>query len=173
MQADYCNQEAAVLEAVEAGRWPQACDAELREHVAQCAICSDVVLVAQLLQKEGQGARSEAVLPAAGLVWWKAQMRAKREAAARAAEPIALVQKAACAFAILSMVTLAVWRWDLVASWFEWMAGIPQAPAFSPDNSWATTFFSNLHGFGLIFLISASACALLTSLVLYLAFREE
>ena len=173
MKDYFCEQESAVLEAVESGRWPQGCDAELRAHVAQCATCGDVVLVARILQQEKRRAEVEAPLPAAGLVWWKAQLRARREAAARAAEPIAWVERAAGLFGVVSLVALALWRWDWVAAWIDWLADLPHSAPFRPGNLWTPGVFSLFQNFGLLIVLSASACLLLASLVLYFAFKEE
>src|SRR6266567_4213721 len=54
MKAYFCEHESAVLEALEWGRWPHGCAAELRAHVARCVICADVVLVARILQPESR-----------------------------------------------------------------------------------------------------------------------
>jgi len=171
---DYlCEQESAVLEAVESGRWPHGCDDELRTHVAQCAICADVVLVSRILQQEKQRAEADAPLPAAGLVWWKAQLRARREAAARAAEPIAWVERAAGLFGIVSLVALTLWRWDLVTTWIDWLADLPHSAPFHPGSLWNPGVFSLFQSFGLLIVLSASVCLLLTSLVLYFSFKEE
>jgi hypothetical protein len=173
MQEYFCEQEAAVLEAVESGRWPQACDPELRAHVSQCSICADVLLVAQTLQRENQWARAEVALPAAGLVWWKAQMRAKREAAERAAEPIAMVEKAAGIFGVLSLIALTIWRWDLVTEWFSWLRDLPNSSAFHPDGLWNSSFLITPQNFGFLTILSAGACLLLASVVLYLSLSKE
>lgn len=173
MQEYFCEQEAAVLEAVESGRWPQACDAELRAHVSRCSTCADVLLVAQTLQRENQWARAEVALPAAGLVWWKAQMRARREAAERAAEPIAMVEKAAGIFGVISLVALAVWRWDLVTEWLSWLADLPHSTAFDPDGLWNSSFLGTTQNFGFLAILSAGACLLLASVVLYCALSKE
>lgn len=173
MKDYFCEQEAAVLEAVESGHWPQACGAELRAHVSRCSICADVLLVAQTLQQENQGARTEAALPAAGLVWWKAQMRAKREAAVRAAEPIAMVEKAAGIFGILSLVALAIWRWDLVADWLAWVADLPHSDAFRPGSLWNSGIFTAVQNLGFLIILSAATCLLLASVVLYFTFSKD
>jgi len=173
MKSNFCEHEGALLEAIEAGRWPLACDRELREHAAVCTICADVALVAQTLQQENQWARDEMAPPAAGLVWWKAQLRAKRESATRAVAPIAIVERAAGIFGVASIAALAVWRWDWVADWFTWFANLsrviaPQAAALpTPDAT------SSLQGFSLLIVLSLSACLLLASVVLYLIFAEE
>ena len=41
-----CELESEVLAAVLQNRWPERVDASLREHVAACAICADVVAIA-------------------------------------------------------------------------------------------------------------------------------
>src|SRR5215472_15943597 len=105
MKAYRCDQEDAVLEAVGSGHWP---DAELRAHAAACPICADVALVAEVLEAENEWIEIEAPLPPAGLVWWKAQMRAKRDAAERAAAPIRLVERVAGIFGVVSLVILAI-----------------------------------------------------------------
>lgn len=173
MQDYLCEHEGAVLEAVESGRWPQACAAELRAHVGRCSICADVLLVAQTLQQESQWAHTEMALPAAGLVWWKAQMRARREAAVQAAEPIAMVEKAAGIFATLSLVVLAVWRWDLVADWMAWVADLPHADMFRPGSLWNSGIFASVQNFGFLVTLSAAGCLLLASVVLYFTFSKD
>ncbi|HEV2349728.1 MAG TPA: hypothetical protein VG028_07785 [Terriglobia bacterium] len=169
----FCEQEASVLEAVESGRWPQACDEELRAHVAGCSICADVLLVAQTLQQENQWARTDVALPAAGLIWWKAQMRAKREAAMRAAAPIAMVEKAAGIFGVLSLVALAIWRWDLVANWLAWLADLPHSAAFRPGSLWNSGIITAVQNFGFLMILSAAACLLLASVVLYFTLSKD
>ena len=173
MKHHFCEQENAVLEAVESGRWPQGCDATLRSHVAQCEICADVVLVARIFQHESQQARAEAPLPAAGLVWWKAQLRAKREAAARAAEPIAWVERAAAIFGVVSLAALTLWQWDWVAAWMGWVADLSHSAPFHPGSLLSPGLFSSFQSFGILIVLSAGACLLLTSIVLYIAFKEE
>jgi hypothetical protein len=173
MKACYCDREAAVFEAVKSGRWPQACDSELRAHALHCSICADVVLVAQIVQQENVWARAEVALPAAGLVWWKAQMRARREAAVRAAEPIAIVESVAAIFVIISLVGLGIWRRDWVASWIAWLADLPHSDAFHPHSLLAPEVITSYQSFSYLILLSLGAGLLLASLVLYLLFTEE
>ncbi len=79
-----CPFEAEVLSAVLQGRWPGNAGAELRAHVEGCLICSEVATVAAVLDGDRSHMRATAVLPSSGRVWWMAQMRARREAAAAA-----------------------------------------------------------------------------------------
>lgn len=96
-----CPFESDVLTAVLQSRWPERVDAELREHAKSCRICSDVAVVADAIEF----AREDSVaaftahdgIPDSGRVWWKAQMRARREALETVARPITAVQVVAFA----------------------------------------------------------------------------
>jgi hypothetical protein len=94
-----CVREAEVVEAVISGRWPAACDPELRSHAMECHICKDIVLVSSALQGERDPAVLKATLPSAGLVWWRAELRARREAARVAERPMKFVHSLAAASA--------------------------------------------------------------------------
>ena len=111
-----CNREHDVLDAVASGRWPERVDEELRGHVASCAICSAVASVAAALQDDRDAAWRDARLPPAGRVWWRAEMRARHDAAVKAAQPIAAAigLAAACAvglmFAFLQVTWPRLWQ---------------------------------------------------------------
>lgn len=173
MRPYFCDQETALLEAIKAGRWPEGCDGELRAHVNECAICADTALVALTLERENRCARAEVAVPAAGLVWWKAQMKARREAVKRASEPIALVESAAGIFGVASLVALVIWRWDWVRNWFAWLTGLPHADAFRPGGLWPKDVLPGFQSFSLFFIVGATACLLLVSLVLYFVLAED
>ncbi len=102
----HCSREADVVAAVGAGRWPDATAASLRAHVAGCAVCRDVADVAMLVGGLEADATLGATLPAAGQVWWRARVRARAEAARRAARPVLAAQAigAACALGLLAAV---------------------------------------------------------------------
>jgi hypothetical protein len=133
-----CEFEADVLSAVIQSRWPDRADSELREHVKTCEICSDVAAVAGAIEY----AREETVpdaLPESGLVWWKAQMRARREAVETAGRPITAIQVAAfaCAMGLMGACIGATSSWfqaALKSGWasvtgFDVKAFIPYATA--------------------------------------------
>jgi hypothetical protein len=83
-----CIREHEVVEAVVSGRWPDACDAELRRHATDCPVCKDVISVAVALHEERDFALFNARVPSAGLVWWRAELRARREATRTAERPM-------------------------------------------------------------------------------------
>ena len=87
-----CAREDELLEALESGRWPDTADATLRAHVDACASCADLLAVAAPLLDEHHALVREAQVPSSAIVWWRAQMRSKREAEQMAAQPITVVQ---------------------------------------------------------------------------------
>lgn len=101
-----CSLEADVLAAVVECRWPHAVEPSLREHAAACPLCSEVLTVASALAPDRHQLKAAPSLPAAGTLWWRAQIRARREAAATAARPLLVAQAVAfvVALAILAMV---------------------------------------------------------------------
>jgi hypothetical protein len=115
-----CNREQDVLDALVAERWPDRADEELRLHVAQCAICSDVLEVAApLLHDRNSASLESARIPSSGAMWWRAQMRARQEAERQATRPIAVAQIVGSVIAIAVMVAVGAvvspWLRDLIA----------------------------------------------------------
>jgi membrane protease YdiL (CAAX protease family) len=101
-----CDREQEIVEAVASGLWPDGCAEDLRNHIASCGVCNDVVVVALALQEERAGALGHVRVPPAGLVWWRAELRARQQAARAAERPMTLIQAFAAAGTI--GVTLAL-----------------------------------------------------------------
>ena len=126
-----CCREQDVLDALTSGRWPERTDDELRDHVATCAICADVVDVAGALLSEVRDDEfGDARIPSSAVMWWRAQMRARQEAAREAARPITVAQVIASLSAIALTITAAV----ALSPWFggllrSWMSGLGAAAA--------------------------------------------
>ena len=109
-----CAHEREVLDLVLADRWPDRCDADTLAHVADCAVCADVVSVA-LAMRDDQALQplESASVPDATLVWWRAQLRAHEEAGRKAARPIAMVQGVGIGIAGVAAISLGrtFWPW--------------------------------------------------------------
>jgi hypothetical protein len=101
-----CSREEDVLDALSARRWPDRCDADLRAHVASCDICADLVDVATALLDDHEVAWRDARVPPSGVVWWRAQLRAREDAARAAARPLAFIQGVAASVAVWLVVAL-------------------------------------------------------------------
>lgn len=131
MSNTWCPREAELWEAITAGRWPDATNTDLWAHVNACATCRDVALVSSSLSSEGTAARREAAPPSAAIVWWRAQMRAKQEAALAAERPIAIFQALAAAIALGVGAALAGWALPWMHAPLAWFAALRDAADLS------------------------------------------
>ncbi len=120
-----CPRQQDVFDAIASRRWPHRVDGQLRIHVAACSLCTDLAEVVAALQQEQEATWEDAVaLPSADVIWWRAQMRARSEAARHANRPMAIVHalSAAC-FAGAAATVLGVagpWLksvWTALAGW--------------------------------------------------------
>jgi len=114
MQINECSREVEVVEAIPSGRWPALNDSELRSHVSGCAVCSEVVIVATELQEQNSAIVSQVRVPSAGLVWWRAELRARREAVRSAERPLTIAHAFAGAAAIGVLLAVLI----QMSSWF-------------------------------------------------------
>lgn len=78
-----CALEPEVLAAADGGPLPES----LRSHVAVCAQCREAMMLRSFLDHEAEGDPQPA-----GLIYWKAQLRARREQAEKAMRPAALAE---------------------------------------------------------------------------------
>src|SRR5262245_23997678 len=108
-----CLHEREVAEAMTAGRWPNGCDPIVVAHADSCASCSEIVTIGGCIYDAAEQDRMDARVPPAGLVWWRAQLRARRELADAADRRITLVQVVAAAVAGGFCFTLGglLWPW--------------------------------------------------------------
>jgi hypothetical protein len=150
-----CERETELVEALTSGRWPDACGEDLRRHAATCVVCADVVVVARALEQESAQARVEMALPAAGLVWWKAQMRARREAAERAAQPIAIVEGLAWVCGVLCLLGTAIWQRRWIEKWLGWFAQTTQSSHFAWSSLWSQGLRTGPWSLALIMVLGA------------------
>lgn len=126
-----CEKEQAVAEALRLHRW----DEDLRAHALGCAICADVVMVASFLESQAAAADpSSEPLPDPGLIYWKAQIQARRDAAARATRPIAIAEKLSWGGGIVAAAAILAWVQPDFLGWLSrvpslWHAALTAAPA--------------------------------------------
>jgi hypothetical protein len=113
-----CRYESEILDAVASGRWPERLSTELHDHVSSCSICSELAMVSAMYRDDFASAMDEVRVPSAGLVWWKSELRARREAVRVASRPITLVAGIAgvSTVAVLALVILTLSKQiDMVA----------------------------------------------------------
>ena len=161
-----CAREQDVLDMLAARRWPGRCEPELEAHIRACAICGDLTAAAAALLDEHESAWGEARVPASGVVWWRAQVRAREEAARAAARPIAFVQGVAASCAVwVAISLLRAFPLQAGPNWRGWATGlVGKLPDFSAAAA-------SVPG-GLPFLIVVGASLVLAPVVLFIGLRE-
>ncbi|MEP6918528.1 MAG: hypothetical protein ABJC89_23000 [Acidobacteriota bacterium] len=113
LEASECVHEAEVLEALAFGRWPDR-GGELSAHVSGCEACADLMVVARALHDDRAAWCRKAQPPAAGMVWWRATIRARAEAVRTVAQPISVLQGIAGACLVGAAAGLATVAWQSV-----------------------------------------------------------
>ena len=73
----------------------------------ECPECGPLVALAQQIRQEFEHTTSTARVPTPEIVWWRAQMRAREEAARKAARPIVFTHALAMAALIGLLVSVA------------------------------------------------------------------
>jgi hypothetical protein len=175
-----CEKEAQVIESVRTGSW----DSELWQHAATCPACSEAALAARVLNEMRAVDLAEARVPDAGLMWWKAQLLAKREAAERVTQPINFVERFAYAWAAVCVIGVCVWQWQALRAWLASLGGssiemgagsIRNFVSRFPPN-WAPGWLAKstyFQGFGLITVLSAGVLLALVAFATYYTRSEE
>ncbi len=108
-----CAHEADVTQAAQSGAW----SVELRSHAAQCPACGDVALVVGALVQERRRPLAGGGVADAGLVWWRAQLKARHKTTERATRPIAGVEILALVFATAAGTLVLAGAWPQLAVW--------------------------------------------------------
>src|SRR5688572_26890787 len=162
MNVHECPREADVLEAVTAGRWPFA--AELQTHAGSCPVCNDLVAVAAAFTEDTHDGLLRADVPPSGVVWWRAQRRARTEAVRTAGRAITFVQVASIIGAIAAALALLGGVTAMSKTWRMWFTNFSDALYFGGVTipSWTPPLLA--------------ACALtlaLAPIALYFAVRED
>jgi hypothetical protein len=106
MTAPECARESEIVDQIAAGQWPDAAPADLRAHAVSCPICADLALAASALHDDAAAViAAPMALPSAGQVWWRAELRARHEAARLAQRPVLAVQVVAAVVVLAALVT--------------------------------------------------------------------
>jgi hypothetical protein len=126
-------------------------------------------IVADAIAAEASIARAEAQPPSSAIVWWRAQMRARQEAARLAEKPITIVHALSIAAGAGLMLSVIGYALAGVKGSVAWLAGVCQsisgaAAGISPDltSRWVSLGFTAM-------LISA----VIASIAAYFIFADE
>ncbi len=164
-----CMRTADVLAAMTAGQEPELSNDELRQHADACESCREMVTVVSALRSERERVRRTTTVPSAGLVWWRAQLRRRQQAALRATAPVTAVHAAA----IVAAVVLAV----VLATSVAPFVGMPSLSGFMPsmaslaEASQALSTQFPLLRYGVM--LGVTAWLILGPVALYFALRRD
>jgi hypothetical protein len=96
MIAERCARERELLDALGRG----FLDSAILEHADECAACNELRVVAGALLDDRAHAMAGAPVPSASTMWWRIQLRQKREAEAAARRSLLIGQAATLVFAL-------------------------------------------------------------------------
>jgi predicted anti-sigma-YlaC factor YlaD len=161
-----CPFESEVVAAAIVGRSPGQFDAELRAHLDACSSCREVGEISRFLSAERGTAQAEAHPPSADLVWWRAQRRARLEAARAAEAPVRTAQLVGVVVAGLVVGVLGWWVFGSLGPLLADLRGLAPAPAdaLRPD---AGPLVRGAAVLGLL------AAVVFLPVALYLVFADE
>jgi hypothetical protein len=166
-----CVREPELLEALFASRWPDACGSDLRTHVAHCQTCADLAAVVRALVEEHHAATADAHVPSSAIVWWRAQLRARKEAERTVNRPMTVVQGLALASCIGLLVALAGATVAVLRGWLPNMTlFVDAAKALVPALPGAATLLTPA---GLLGLAVVALWFVAAPLAVYLAVSDD
>lgn len=166
-----CTHEAAVVDAVLAGRWPQRCDDSVVAHAGSCDICRDVIAIATLMHDDSERSRYDVPVPAAGQVWWRSAIRARMESTEAAMRPMTWMHAITAAVAAGVLLAIATASWPRLAQWGEqaWAAAL----TFFPNPEVASSLAWGLRQSALLGLLGAAVLVLAPLLAIYVALSRD
>jgi hypothetical protein len=117
-----CAREREIESLVTSGHWPQAAAQDLRDHVAACRGCGEMVLLRTAFRGARTAAVSHARPVAPSAIWWRAQLRRRNAAVDRVARPILGAQVFALAVNLAVLGVLVVSQAAHGVHWLSWFA---------------------------------------------------
>ena len=175
-----CKEEMRVIRSARTGFW----DAGLEQHVASCPACSEAAAMARLLNEMRAVDESQCRIPDSGLMWWKAQLLARREAGEDATQPISFVERFSYVLGGVCAIAVCILQWHAIRGWLislgqgGWKMGSAYlgeaaSQAQRVFSSAASTGPNWLTQLGLPVATGAAILGLFTAIAVYLAHLEE
>jgi hypothetical protein len=99
------------------GQWPARADAALQAHVNECDVCGDLAAAAAAILELRDEPVQPVSVPDSSVVWYRAQIHARIDAAAHAARPLRMAQAAG---AVCFLAVALAW-WNAGTSFFGFL----------------------------------------------------
>jgi len=158
-----CPHESDVLDLIAIDQWPARADETLRAHVATCAVCGDLALVATALAGEARTPEEPVRVPDATVIWYGARLLARTDATRRAARPVLVAQGAA--LACVALIAVVGWQ-AFGASMLSWAGTL--GPEMWPSWQDAADWLANSSARRRWLMAGLGVWALLVPLAFYL-----
>lgn len=161
-----CPREKETRELLLRGQWPEGCGPDLRDHVRVCRSCSELVLVMQAFRQARGAALNAANPPAAGVLWWRAQLERRKAAMERIGRPIFGAQIFALAITVAIGAVFAVSQLRNSLAWLAWLRQLSEAGIAHLSGLWPSA--QSMPLWSVVLLISGiAAIAVLGGFVVY------
>jgi hypothetical protein len=160
-----CPRESEVLDAVALDRVRQ-----VQDHLDACASCAEVAGIAGALRRDYEAAVREAHVPSAGVVWWRATIRARADAARAVSQPITLAQGVAAASAVGLAFGFAGVAWRSLTSGTSLSEILLRLGARSDELATASAVVIQ-HALPVA--LALAACLVIAPVALYFALSDE
>jgi hypothetical protein len=164
-----CAREKELTELLRRGHWPEACQPDLRDHVASCHACSDLILVSEGFQSARTRTAPQSLV-SSGAIWWRAQLRRRNAAIERIKRPILGAQIFALAIALILAVGVVGWqlrRGINLTAWAGEMLRALHLSALLPTSNPAS------EGGAWLLVPLLATLALLSGVIVYLASEKH
>jgi hypothetical protein len=167
-----CTREQEVLDALTADCAVDQWGEDLRRHVDACGVCRDIVAVALPLLAEHHAAVDDGHPPSSGIVWWRATMRARQEAAQAATRPITVVQRVALASGVALFTLMLSAAAPTLSGWFGGLSAFGSIGEVTLPQVDLSSLMPST-GTGLLLVGACLVCLLLGPLAVYFATDDE
>jgi hypothetical protein len=170
MKVVECPREAELLDAVLSDAWKRGCGVELEAHAENCPVCADLLEVTRALGSEHRVSITEARIPPASVVWWRAEWRLRQNAVRTASRPVSVAQALAAASCVGMIAALIGF---LVPSARSLLARLAVAgEALLPEIAWDTGVLMDRIPPNVL-VAGIGCCLLLASVAAYWIVSEE
>jgi hypothetical protein len=138
-----------------------------------CAACAEIAAIARAFVDDRNALAREVQIPSSAIVWWRAQMRSRREAVEAAAQPMTWAQGLALACAAGILVAAVGFFAPTFMKALEWAMGtsLPQASFSLPTFGLPEEPLTN--PIIVAFVAALGISAIVLPVVLYFTLREE
>ena len=171
MRHGECPREAELLESLLTD-WPAGGPDELRAHVGGCASCAALAEVVSSLRNDRVASVREASVPSAAAMWWRLEMRARREARARALRPITAIQAVTLASAIGVLAAVIGMVTPEASSVASWLQALRNGAVAAGSASLPSTAAQLLGPGGIALGLAGALLLIVTPAALYFALRD-